>query len=114
MMMHSGLTGNRAAARRQARNLKDSLKLFARPAHFDPCADLGRGFNGGNIFGPLLLGQAITLLAQGSPSTWSASAACCTNPRTLLALGVCPMFRLIMAGIATNITYRFRREFLRK
>lgn len=123
MMMHSGLSGSRSGGleKARARNLKDSLKkLFG---YLGPhqgalllAALLAMGSTAANIFGPLLLGQAITLLAQGAPIDLVR-----IGQLSLLTLGLYLFSALlsyvqswIMAGIATSITYRFRREISEK
>jgi ATP-binding cassette subfamily B multidrug efflux pump len=123
MMMHSGLSGSRSGGleKVQAHNLKDSLKkLFV---YLGPhrvalmlAAILAVGSTAANIFGPLLLGRAITLLAQGSPIDLVriGQLAALTLGLYLLSALLSYVQSWIMAGIATNITYSFRREISEK
>ncbi len=103
MMMRSGSGLSGSASDRhekvKARDLKGSLKKLV--GYLGPhkvalilALILAVGSTAANIFSPLLLGQAITLLAQGSPiDLVRIGQARCASPRTVLALGavvVCP------------------------
>jgi ATP-binding cassette subfamily B multidrug efflux pump len=125
MMLRSGSGLSGSASDRhekvKARDLKGSLKKLV--GYLDPhkvalilAVILAVGSTAANIFGPLLLGQAITLLAQGSAIDLVG-----IGQLAALALGLYLLSALlsyvqswIMAGLATNITYRFRREISEK
>ncbi len=125
MMLRSGSGLSVSASDRhekvKARDLKGSLKklfgyLGLHKVTLIFAVLFAVGSTAANIFGPLLLGQAITLLAQGSPIDLVR-----IGQIAVLALGLYLLSALlsyvqswIMAGLATNITYRFRREISEK
>lgn len=123
MMMHSGLSGSRSSGMEkvQARHLKKSLtRLFG---YLGPhrgalifAVLLAVGSTTANIVGPLLLGQAINLLAQGVPIDLAriGQLAVLTLGLYLLSALLSYVQSWIMAGVATRITYRLRREISEK
>lgn len=122
-MMHSGLSGSRSGGMEkvQARHLKKSLtRLFG---YLGPhrgalifAVLLAVGSTTANIVGPLLLGQAINLLAQGVPIDLAriGQLAVLTLGLYLLSALLSYVQSWIMAGVATRITYRLRREISEK
>ena len=130
-MMGGGMSGMRRGGmeKARARDLKGALtRLFGYLSKYKLALVFvlvfAVGSTAANIVGPKLLGQATTILFEGALAQFSGRGAIDFERIGQLVIFTLSLYALsalfgyiqswIMTGIATNITYRFRREISEK